>query len=191
MESDMLDTPATTNVKPHPTFDPDGRLNLMIQVAGLLDAAYLLHFDGVQNNTAGNALACTIDQARTELARLRNTVGEKPLEHATPTWAKNPTVPGQLIELFGNMTDEALAGLCPDDRARIGELCRDVAERADAATSDPKDARSAREAKALVGMRDLTFEDVKAMSPHGLSVLGSYCRRIDSLIMNAEQEAAR
>jgi hypothetical protein len=37
----------------------------------------------------------------------------------------------------------------------------------DADPSDPKDARMAREAKAIVGMLDLTFDDVKAMSPHG------------------------
>ncbi len=41
-----------------------------------------------------------------------------------------PPVPSQLMELFGRMTDKDLDKLCADDRARIGELCREWAKRA-------------------------------------------------------------
>src|SRR5262245_25705008 len=76
----MLDTPSTAAAQlngKHPVSDPDGREGQMIQVAGLLDAAYQLHFDGAKNSTAGNALACTIDQARAEFARLRTILRDK------------------------------------------------------------------------------------------------------------------
>jgi hypothetical protein len=55
--------------KPYADFDPDKRLHQIIQVTGLLDAAFNLHLDGAKENEAGNALACTIDQARIEFRR--------------------------------------------------------------------------------------------------------------------------
>lgn len=98
-------------------------------------------------------------------------------------------VPARIIELLDQMTAERFGRLSAEDRRRLGEVCLQWAERADAGL-DPKDARIAREAKVLVGMRDLTLEDVQTMSPHELGVLSGYCRRIESLIVAAEQGGA-